>query len=167
MESCEGCLCSCSECYEGRGMLLVSRGLSNCIKLWLFACGRGAYPISAQQEFRGPQVPRGLCAPSPAPALDPTKGSATGSQTHSYATLLYFCRVPDSPQLGDPDQTFYARMIYYPRSLFRGKGKPCHPGQSWQLLGLLLEQPPHPTPLWPHFGQSKPPHTLACHRALP
>lgn len=32
----------------------VSLSLLNCVELWLFACGRSAYPISAEQEFRGP-----------------------------------------------------------------------------------------------------------------
>lgn len=68
-----------------------------------------------------------------APARDTAKKSATRSQTRSNVTLLYFCRVPNSLQLRDPD---HARLMYYPRSLVqRCGGEPSQPrtdpGNSW------------------------------------
>lgn len=124
----------------------------------LFFAGKQAeFATSAEQQFRGPPVPSGLCAPSPRsgsprplPRLS-SRGPTLAPAPHSFASAS----PPHGPNQSristpDPGQTFPSGLIHsHTQSLFPGGGGatelPAAPGGPAGITRHPVStQPPRP-----------------------
>lgn len=93
-----------------------------------FQRSKNSVGLASQEAFARPCRVLALLAKTP-------QGSATGSQTRFCATLLYFCRVPNSLQTLRPRPHFPSKIDIVSTSAFPEVGEASQPrtdpGNSW------------------------------------